>query len=221
MKMSKIFQAFTKISAWPIQLICFRTKIHYENKKNQSRKIKGPAIIVSNHTSVYDFAVMLFVFPFRYLRYLMAEILFKRKVLGGFLKLMGGIKVDRESYNFTFINKSLNILQKGGVVGIFPEGRLPVKGETRPLPFKPSAAYLAFLSEVPIIPVYTNGSYFSKKRAHVIIGEAIDVKQIIDDKYSEKENIERINCILRERIIELENEVKGRIAKKEEKKKHI
>lgn len=219
--MNKIFQAFVKITAWPIQFICFRTKIHYEDKLIQSRKIKGPAIIVSNHTSVYDFAVMLFVFPFRFLRYLMAEILFKRKFLGWFLNMMGGIKVDRENYNFTFINKSLDILEKGGVVGIFPEGRLPVKGEKRPIPFKPSAAYLAFLSEVKIIPVYTNGSYFSKKRAHIIIGKTIDVKEIIDEKFSEKENIERINNILRERIIELQNELEIRISKGKKEKKEI
>lgn len=213
--MSRFFQAFVKITAWPIQWLCFRTKIHYEDKSIQSRKIKGPAIIVSNHTSVYDFAVMLFVFPFRFLRYLMAELLFKRKILGAFLKGMGGIKVDRENYNFTFIDKSLNILEKGGVVGIFPEGRLPNKGEERPLPFKPSGAYLAYLTEVSVIPVYTNGSYFNKKRAHVIIGKPLNIKEIIDEKYSEKENIERINAILREKVIELGNELKNRTAKKQ------
>ena len=214
--MSKFFQAFTKFTSWPIQWICFRMKIHYQNKSIQSRKIKGPAIIISNHTSVYDFAVMLFVFPFRFLRYLMAELLFKKRSLGTFLKLMGGIKVDRDSYSFTFINKSLEVLEKGGVVGIFPEGRLPNAGEARPLPFKHSAAYLAYLSEVPIIPVYTNGSYFRRKRAHVIIGEPIDVKKIIDEKnLSEKENIDNINNILRERIIELGNELQNRTTKKE------
>lgn len=219
--MSKLVQSFVKISGWPVQLCCFRTKIHYEDKSVQGRGIKGPAIIISNHTSVYDYAVMLFVFRFRYLRYLMAELLFKRKFLGKFLKSMGGIMVDRDNYNFSFIQKSLDVLDKKGVVGIFPEGRLPKEREERPLPFKPSGAYLAFLSEVPVIPVYTNGSYFNKKRAHVIIGKPIDVTSIIDEKYSEKENIERINEIFREKVISLGNELEKRTKKEKKNKKSV
>ena len=219
--MSKVVQSFVKVTGWPIQWCCFRTKIHYEDKTVQGRSIKKQAIIISNHTSVYDFAVMLYVFRFRYLRYLMAELLFKRPVLGKFLKGMGGIKVDRDNYDFSFISKSLNILEKGGVVGIFPEGRLPREGESRPLAFKPSAAYLAYLSEVDVVPVYTDGSYFCKKRANVIIGKPIKIKEIIDETYSEKENIERINDILREKVISLGEELANRKKQNEKNKKSI
>lgn len=206
-------QGFVRFTAWPAYFACFRNKVHYEDKKNQNRKIKGSAIIVSNHTSVYDFAVMLYLFPFRTLRYLMAETLMDRKKLGKFLKMMGGIRVDRDSYNFDFINKSLDILENKGVVGVFPEGRLPKEGEERPLPFKPSGAYIAYLSGQPIIPVYTMGSYFNKKRNHVIIGKKIDVNDIIDSNLSEKENIEKINEVLRQRIIELGEKLREKLAK--------
>lgn len=209
------FQAFTKITAWPVQAACFRTKVHYEDKSVQKRRIKGAAIIVSNHTSVYDFAVMLFTFPFRTLRYLMAEVLFKRKGLSRFLRSMGGIMVDRDAYDFAFLEKCREVLEKKGVVGIFPEGRLPVEGEERPLPFAPSAAYLALISGAPIIPVYTNGSYFRKKRARVIIGKPIDVTSLISSELSEKENIEKVNNYLRSRIVELGNELQKQCNKKE------
>lgn len=210
-------QAFTKFTAWPIQAVCFRTKIHYEDKRVQGRRIKGAAIIVSNHTSVYDFAVMLFTFPFRTLRYLMAEVLFKRKGLSGFLRAMGGVMVDREAYDFAFLEKCREILEKKGVVGIFPEGRLPLEGEERPLPFAPSAAYLALMSGAPIIPVYTDGSYFRKKRAHVIIGKPIDAVSLIDDTLSEKENIEKVNEYLRQRVVELGNELQRQCNEKRKK----
>ena len=55
----------------------------------------------------------------------MAEVLFRKKKLGRILRAMGGIYVDRESSNFGFVAESEHILQKGGVVGIFPESRLP------------------------------------------------------------------------------------------------
>ena len=211
-------QAFTRITAWPVQALCFRTKRHYEDRRVQGRKIKGPAIIVSNHTSVYDFAVMLFTFPFRTLRYLMAEVLFKKKGLGRFLKNMGGIMVDRDAYDFAFLDKCCDILHKGGVIGAFPESRLPREGEERPLPFLPSTAYLALMSGAPVIPVYTSGGYFQRKRPHVIIGKPIDVAAIARSELSEKENIELVNNYLRQRIIELRDELQRQLEQKNKKK---
>lgn len=198
-----IFNWFTKITGWPVQKICFRTVVYYEDKSIQSRKIEGPAIIISNHTSVWDYAVWLFVFYGRTLRFQMAEILFKRPGLGLLLKQLGGIYVDRYANDFSFIAKSEAILKKGGVVGIFPESRLARPGEERPLPFKSSAAYLALLSGVKVIPVYTDGSYFNKIHANVFIGCPLDVRELLNDDLSEKENLERISELIRERVIEL------------------
>lgn len=202
-----IFNWFTKITGWPVQKICFRTAVYYEDQDIQDRKINGPAIIISNHTSVWDYAVWLFVFYNRTLRFQMAEVLFKRPGLGLLLRQLGGIYVDRNSHDFSFITKSEKILKRGGVVGIFPESRLPKPGEERPLPFKPSTAFLALSSGVKLIPVYTDGSYFNKKHANVIIGCPIYAGDFADDNASEKENIEIISNVLRKRIIELGNKL--------------
>lgn len=201
---------FVKITGWIPQRIAFKTKVFYEDKKVQSRRIKGSAIIISNHTSVYDYAVFLFVFMSRTLRYLIAEVIFEKKLLGWFLKALGGIRVDRNSFDFGFIEKSRKILDKGGVVGIFPEARLPKKDEERPLEFKPSAAYLALYADVPIIPVYTNGEYFHGKKAKVVIGKPIDVKELYDDSKSEKENLAYISECLRQKVIDLGGLINGK-----------
>jgi 1-acyl-sn-glycerol-3-phosphate acyltransferase len=124
-------------------------------------------------------------------------------VLGKFLKAVGAIRVDRDTFDFSFMNKSEEILNKGGVVGVFPESRLPKKGEECPLPFKPSAAYLALMTGAKVIPVYTNGSYFCKKRARVIIGTPIDVSEIAESNLSEKEKINLLNDSFRQKIIYL------------------
>ena len=200
----KFWNAFVKITAYPVQKAVFRTKVCYEDKRAQSRRIKGSAVIVSNHTSVWDYAIYLFVFFTRTFRCQMAEVLFNKKPLGLFLKMMGGIRVDRDARDFSFVAKSQEILEKGGVVEIFPESRLPLKGEERPLPFKPSAAYIALLSGAPIIPVFSNGAYFTKKRARVIIGKPMYARELYDDSLSEKENLAAISEAMREKIISLE-----------------
>ena len=152
---------FVRLTGWLPQWFCFRTKIEYENREVQNRFIHGPAIIISNHTSVYDYAVVLFVFWTRTLRFQIAEVLFRRG-LGSFLKMMGGIYLDRYSHQYGYIEQSLRILRKGGIVGVFPEGRLPVKGEEPPLAFHPGAAYLSLASGVPVIPIWI---IFQKKQS--------------------------------------------------------
>lgn len=201
--MIRFVNLFTKITAWLVQKICFRTKIYYEDKKSQNRRIKGKAILVSNHTSIYDYAVYLFVFFTRTLRYQMAEILFKKKFLGFYLKLMGGIKINRDTHDFSFMEKSEAILNKSGVVGVFPESRIPEAHEEKPLEFKPSVVVLALSSNAPIIPTYTNGSYFNKKRARVIIGKPIYLADMYDNNKTQKENIDFMTKKLRDKVIEL------------------
>lgn len=200
----RFWNAFVKITGYLPQLAVFRTKVYYEDKSVQSKRIKGAAIIYSNHTSVWDYAALLFVFFFRTLRAQMAEVLFKIKPLGLFLKMMGGIRVDRKSFDFGFVSQSQDILEKEGVVLVFPESRLPLKGEERPLPFKPSAAYLGALSSAPMIPVFTNGKYFTKERARIMIGKPLYANELIKDGLSEKENLEMISRAMRDKIISLE-----------------
>ena len=205
--MIAFFNYFVKITGWLPAFLILRMKVSYENKKIQKRHIKGKAILVSNHTSVYDYACFLYLFFFRTLRYQMAEVLYKKKLLALFLKCMGGIYVNRDSMDFSFIDKSKKILDKGGVVGVFPESRLPKEGENRPLPFKESAVLLALESDTPIIPIYTKGNYFSWSRTRVIIGTPINVRDYYDIKKTEKENIENLTNLLRDKVIELGNKL--------------
>ena len=201
--MIALFNYFVKITGWlPYALIC-RSKVSYEDKNAQSRHLKGKAILLSNHTSVYDYALYLFIFFFRTLRFQMAEVLYKKKLLALFLSMMGGIYVNRDTLDFSFMDESKAILEKGGVVGIFPESRLPKEGEARPLPFKESATILALESGAPIIPLYTKGNYFTKSRTRLIIGKPINVRDYYDNSKSEKENVTNITNILRNKIIEL------------------
>lgn len=196
-------------------MLVFRPKVYYQNKKAQSRKIKGKAIIVSNHTSVWDFALMLFTFPMRLLRCVVAEVIYTKFGMKFFLNAMGAIKVDRHTQDYAFISKSVDVLNKGGVVEIYPEGRIPdQENDEKPLPFKPSTIYIALESGAPIIPVYTNGKYFTKERARVIIGEPVYVTDLYDSNLSEQENVSNINEQLRNVIINLGYELERKINEK-------
>ena len=56
---------------------------------------------------------------------------------------------------------------------------------------------------MPIIPIYTNGKYFTKERTRVIVGTPIMPSDVENGEGSDKEKLEALNNICRERIIEL------------------
>ena len=196
---------FVKVTGIIPELILFHEKVIYQEGAMSRFKIKGPLMIICNHTSLIDFALMLFLFPFRIVRWQTAEVMMNKKVVGALLKGLGCIAVDRVAKDFTFLRESADILEEGGIVGIFPEARLPLPEEERPLEFKPSAAYLALMTDVTIIPVYTNGMYFKNpgKRCRAVIGKPFTAKDLLDPSLSEKDNIDHVSRGMREKIIEL------------------
>ena len=72
--------AFVKITGILPALLFFKPKLFFKNKKVQGRRLPAPAILVSNHMSLLDFALYLAIFPFRTIRFLMAEVLFIKMV---------------------------------------------------------------------------------------------------------------------------------------------
>ena len=208
--MSYLFIWFTKITGWLANKIFFTTKIYYEDKKVQGRRIKGPAIVISNHTSIVDFGVLFFTFFWNTVRFQVAEVLYQKPVLKYLIKWAGSIYVNRNSFDFSFVDKSKAILDKGGVVGIFPEARIPLKDEKRPLQFKSSAAYLAYMSGVKVIPVAVNGGYRLNHRARVMIGKPIYVSEMWDPEKGKRENLQAVSEKLRKHIAGMMKELKKR-----------
>lgn len=209
--MSRFILWFVKITGFPIQYFYFRKKVYYESV-NSPRKIKGAALIVSNHTSVYDYPLIMYTFLKRSIRTLVAKEIFEKNwFMNIFMKAMGGIKVERQSYDFSFMPKMIQCLNKDQVGLVFPEARIPKSDEREDfLPFKPSYVYLALESGVPIIPIYTNGIYGKLKReknscAKIIVGDPIYPRELLSNDRSEKENIEWINNYVRDYIKKLRN----------------
>ena len=91
------FQHFIRITGYPVYRIWANPKYRYEDRKVQGRAIKGKAIIVSNHTTVWDFGFWLYALPFRAHRCVMADLLKEKNFfLTLFLKMTQGVFVSRE-----------------------------------------------------------------------------------------------------------------------------
>lgn len=201
--MSRLLIWIVKLTAIIPNWFYYRRKTYYVNS-NQKRKIKGAAIIVSNHRDIMDFPLYMFTFFGRTLRTLTAEVLYNlNRFMNWFLKKLGCIRVNRDAYDFGFMNETIDILDKGGVALVFPEGRIPEKDEIGQIPFKPSFVYIALKTGAPIIPCFTNGSYGKKERAKVVIGEKIYLHELMDENKSEAENIDYLCKYVKDYIYKL------------------
>lgn len=211
-KQSKFLTWFTKITAFPPTYIFFKPKVYYEDKITSKKKLPKSFILVSNHTSLMDFPLYLMVFFRRNIRFLMAEVLMNKPVLGWFLYKLGGILANRDSIDFSFMSESLETLDRGESVGVFPQGRLPV-GE-KPFPFKPGVGMISLYTDALILPVYTDGNYGIFKRARIVIGNPIDARTLCSEDLPEEEKAVAITEALESKIYELKDILTERIGEK-------
>lgn len=113
----------------------------------------GPVILASNHVGVID-GPLLTIWSPRPVHALTKAEMF-RGPLGGFLTRGGQISVDRFNPDPRSVKACLAVLERGGVVGIFPEG---VRGDGELHRFHHGAAYLALVTGAPVVPVTLTGT---------------------------------------------------------------
>jgi len=141
---------FAKIKFLIIFKLFFRLKVTGQENIPQD----GPFIIVANHSSLLD-PVILGVSVRPKIIFVAAAYLFKIGWLGYLLRKANSIPVQGEN-DISSLKRALKILQRGGVLGIFPEGG--VDRQKDDLPIKAGAAYLATKVGVPIVPIKINGA---------------------------------------------------------------
>ncbi len=163
---------------------------------------KGPIILCGNHKHTHDQYNVLIVTN-RLVHYMAKDEYFKGKT-AFYYRLAGCIPVDRTIHDENAKNTALNILKKGGAVGIFPEGTrnktIGTPEEVVMLPFKFGAVSLAQKTNALIVPFATTGEYTGKKgKLTTRIGKPFSVQGM---------DLEKANELLREKILELMEENK-------------
>ena len=200
-----------KVTGYPVYFFYMRGKRYYLNPKRKD--LPKNCIVMSNHTSLLDFPMYLGFFYTKTIHWLMSEALFKHgKLFSWFLLSLGGIYVDRTQHNFDLVRDALAILDKGGKVGVFPQGRLPVNG--RSFPYMPGITVLALKTDAPIVPVYTDGNYGFFKTVHVLIGEPLNIRDFTEMEKPDGAEIKRLTRVLEDKNFELKAELEKRLAAK-------
>ncbi|WP_445330588.1 lysophospholipid acyltransferase family protein [Streptomyces sp. GSL17-111] len=121
----------------------------------------GPVILAVNHAHNIDGPMLMGTCPRP------VHFLIKREAyvgpLGRFLDAIGQVPVDRSTADRAAVTAALGVLERGGVLGIFPEGS---RGAGDFAALRAGLAYFAVRSGAPVVPVAVLGS--SGRRSRVI-----------------------------------------------------
>ena len=136
----------------------FRVLFTYDCIGEEKIPASGPAVIAANHPSYLD-PILLGLQVRRPIHFMAWDALFRVPVMGSLMRLFDAFPVDirkgkgREAYD-----KAKGLLERGEVVGIFPEGKRSRTGWLEPA-LREGAARLAWETGAPLVPATIAGAY--------------------------------------------------------------
>ena len=142
----------------------------------------GGVLIVSNHQSLLDPPLLGARLP-RPMSYMAKSELFKHRAFAWLIRSLGAFPVRQGAGDVRAIRETVQRLQEGRMLNMFPEGSRTETGEIMPL--EAGAALVVRKAGVPIVPAAIDGSFdawpkgrkvFRRHPIRVVFGPPIDVK---------------------------------------------
>ena len=136
----------------------------------------GGVILAANHESLFDPWLLALATP-RPVRYMAKSELWRYPLVGRALGAFGAFPVERGAGDAAAISNAAELLRRGEVLGIFPQG---TSKQLQRRPYFRGAARLALATGAPIIPIRLIGTRGfprpGRPPAQVIVGEPILVE---------------------------------------------
>jgi 1-acyl-sn-glycerol-3-phosphate acyltransferase len=183
----------------------------------------GRVIVASNHMSYLDVLVFThFLYRNgRAPRYLGKSGVFKVPVVGKVLLAAGQIPVEREGKDAKkAVDHAKILLEKGHMLGVYPEGTLTRDPDLWPMVAKTGCARLALSTDTPVIPIAQWGSQlvlpnysskvslFPRKKIIIRVGDPVDLSQWRGKADDQQALIEATAAIMKA-ITDLLEEIRG------------
>src|SRR5262245_24945816 len=139
----------------PVALALMRLLFRVEGRGAEHIPAEGPVLLVANHSSVLDPALIGGVCP-RPLTFLAKAELFRIPGFGGLIRRLNARPLRREGADPSALRIARRVLDEGKALLVFPEGTRGEEGILREP--KAGAALLAVQSGAAVIPTYVRGS---------------------------------------------------------------
>ncbi len=186
---TKVPEFFLRFVIYILAICMYRVR----TKRHENIPSEGAAVIVANHVSFVDWMFILATSP-RPIRFMVFAPIYYSKALHWLFKMAKATPIDSEKANPKAFAKAFDevaaALERGELVGIFPEGKLTSNGEMDM--FRRGIERIIARTPVPVVPVHLDGlwgSMFSRKAkwqlprlkwslVSVSVGEPIEAEQV-------------------------------------------
>ena len=152
--------------SWVSLKVIFRWRVSGRDNLPSS----GPVIMCSNHFSWID-PLLLAAMTTRPLHFMAKKELFEIPVFRHLWVTMHAFPVRRGEPDRSALRRSLQLLEDGRVLAIFPEGTRGEPGKVRK--GEPGTALIALKSEAPVVPVGIKGRYRLFHPMEIIVGDPL------------------------------------------------
>ncbi len=159
---------------------------------------KGGVVLAANHASYLDPPALGSASP-RMVYFMARDTLFKNRLLSFWMRNVGVIPLKRHSAHLSALREALELVKKGRVLGLFPEGTRNITGKTEKA--NAGVAFLAAQAGVPVVPAYISGTDTAlpknarSVRFHKIVvrfGKPLHIEKGADYQDSARQIMERI-----------------------------
>lgn len=179
-----------------------RFRYHYTILNSERLPLSGGLILAANHHTYGD-PLFIGVGFKRQVHFMAKEELFRIPVLGFIVRKLGAFPVSRGSGDSSAIDKAVEVVQNGGVLGIFPEGTRSKDGRLGRV--KSGVVVVAAKTGGDIVPV---GITYGKKRfirqeLKIAYGDVIKNSELGLDGELGKHQLKNAASLLSERINQL------------------
>lgn len=167
---------FLKAIVSPIYRLLFNVEV--VGKENIPKE--GGVLLCPNHIAAVDVISIGAVCP-RQITCIAKKELFGIPVLGGLIKALGAVKIDRSGADVGAIKVAVSTLEKGKVVTIFPQGHRCPGVNPATTPVRNGAALIAYHAKCDVIPVTIDmrgAKYGLFKRTRVVFGKPMSYEDL-------------------------------------------
>jgi 1-acyl-sn-glycerol-3-phosphate acyltransferase len=117
----------------------------------------GAGIILANHTTLFD-PIWLYILLRRPVYFAATEDLFRQRALGRLIRWFGAFPKRKAASDMSALRSIFSIAQRGGLIGVFPEGVRSWDGTVQPISH--GIAKLIRKLQVPVYVCRFEGAYF-------------------------------------------------------------
>lgn len=117
----------------------------------------GPAMVIMNHKAYFDPVIAGMIFD-RPLRYMAKKDLFANAAFRKLIVSLGAFPIDRGAGDREALKTALEILDRGEVLLMFPEGRRQRDDAVHE--FLPGVGMIALRSGAPVVPLAMDGTQY-------------------------------------------------------------